>query len=144
MKYFVRILVLGMIVLILSVFGFTNIFSQKHYQDIERGTLSKMLKEKVVLVDIRRPDEWQKTGVISGSYLLTMFDGNGGLKEDFLPKFQQKFARDETIILICHVGNRTRVGSKILSEKLGYRRIYNVKHGIKDWIENRQPVVQIR
>ncbi len=39
-----------------------------------------------------------------------MFDVNRRLKQDFLTKFQQKFARNEPVILICHVGKRTRVG----------------------------------
>ena len=36
-----------------------------------------MQEQNVPIIDIRRPDEWRSTGVISGSYLLTFFDAKG-------------------------------------------------------------------
>ena len=44
-------------------------------------------KDGVIIVDIRRPDEWAQTGVIEGAETITAFEANGRLH----PEFQQKF-----------------------------------------------------
>ena len=59
-------------------------------------------KDGVVIVDIRRPDEWAQTGVIEGAETITAFETNGSLH----PEFQQKFmalvpSPDTPVLLFC-------------------------------------------
>ena len=91
-------------------------------------------------MDIRRPDEWRKTGIVEGSERLTAFDGKGHLLKSF-PTALGKFAKpDDEIILICRTGNRSAVLAQMLTEQAEYKQVYNVKDGIVKWIEEKKPV----
>jgi len=110
------------------------------FTNIGNGELKALLARGVPIVDIRRPDEWKETGVITGSKTVMAFDANGR----FNPKFQDGFeavakAGDE-VILICRTGNRTAALSNYLTEKAGYTKIYNVTDGIVKWMADKNPV----
>ena len=54
---------------------------------------------------------------------------------------KQNSKKNDPVILICRTGRRTGIISKFLSEKLGYRLIYDVTDGITDWIKKGNTVV---
>lgn len=113
------------------------------YTNLDNTELKAMLEQGVPIVDIRRPEEWRQTGVISDSKRITFVDGNGRLHPDFLNHFTSTIKKNEAVILICRTGNRTDVLARLLIEKLGYSRIYNVKHGITRWIKEGKPTKRI-
>lgn len=88
-----------------------------------------------LIVDIRRPEEWSKEGVIANSKLLTFFDHNGHYDlPDWLSKLTQlQKTKDTTIILVCASGNRSKIVAKLLSTNLNMNRINHLKNGIKGW-----------
>jgi rhodanese-related sulfurtransferase len=47
--------------------------------------------------------------------------------------------KEQPVVLICRSGNRTSRIAHFLSEQLGYRQIYNVQLGIRDWIQEGLP-----
>ncbi|GAB6053898.1 hypothetical protein JCM17960_27180 [Magnetospira thiophila] len=112
------------------------------YSNIDNPQLMGLLTRGVKIVDIRRPEEWQKTGVVAGSHLLTFFDKKGKQNPDFMKKLSEIAGPDDDIILICRTGNRTRAVSKFLSEKVGYGKVHNVTHGITRWIKEGLPVTK--
>ncbi len=102
--------------------------------DIDNDTLQSLLDQDIPIVDVRRVDEWNDTGVIDDSHLLTFFDAQGGYDvEKWLSDLDAIVSSDDPFILICRSGNRTRMISQWLSEKQGYARIYNVTDGILSW-----------
>jgi len=110
--------------------------------DIDNAELDKLMKGGVPVVDIRLQSEWEETGIVGGSKLLTFFDERG--KADpaaWLEKVKPIAKPNEPLIVICRTGNRTRAVSQFLSQQAGYARVYNVKQGIKGWIANGGPVV---
>jgi rhodanese-related sulfurtransferase len=110
--------------------------------DIDNTELDKLMKSGVPVVDIRLQSEWEETGIVGGSKLLTFFDERG--KADpasWLEKVKPIAKPGEPVIVICRSGNRTRAVSQFLSQQAGYSRVYNVKQGIKGWIGNGGPVV---
>ncbi len=110
---------------------------------IDDETLQALIDQGVPVIDIRRPEEWRQTGVIEGSHLITFFDKQGRYDvRAWLEKLSAIAGKDDPFILICRTGNRTGVVSRFLSEKLGYRKVYNVKKGITDWIRKGHPVVK--
>lgn len=112
------------------------------YSNISNAQLEALQKEGVTVVDIRRPEEWQQTGVVKGSKLLTLFNGAGQLQPAFLNNIKQIAPPDKPVILICRTGNRTMAGSQLLSQHLGYKDVYNVTNGITHWIAQGKPVVR--
>lgn len=112
------------------------------YNNIDNATLKTLRQRGVKIVDIRRKDEWQGTGVVQGSKLLTAFDSSGRFIPSFPKQFQAYVDIDEEVILICRTGNRSSVLAHALSENAGYRKVYNVTSGIVDWIDGGNLVVR--
>lgn len=109
---------------------------------IDSAEFARLVAEDVTVVDIRRPDEWRRTGVIEGSHLMTFFDagGNYDLKA-WMSKLMPVVIGDRKVAIICHSGGRSRPVSRFLHEELGYRRVYDVRDGIAGWIAAKRPTV---
>ena len=118
--------------------------SAQQVKEIDSRGLQTLLKNKIPIIDIRRDDEWKKTGVVEGSMLLTAFARNGQLNPDFMPSFMEAFRPEDEIILICRTGNRSATMGKMLAMQLGYVKVYNVSNGITGWIKDGMPVVTMK
>ena len=128
------------IILIINVLVASFAFSDV----IEIGNieLKSLLQKNIPLIDIRRKDEWKSTGIVENSMLMTFFDKNGKANTNEWLKELNKIAnKNDPVILICRTGRRTGIISKFLSEKVGYRLIYDVTDGITDWIKKGNTVV---
>ena len=128
------------IILIINVLVASFAFSDV----IEIGNieLKSLLQKKIPLIDIRRKDEWKSTGIVENSILMTFFDKNGKANTNEWLKELNKIAnKNDPVILICRTGRRTGIISKFLSEKVGYKLIYDVTDGITDWIKKGNTVV---
>ena len=128
------------IILIINVLFASFAFSDV----IEIGNieLKSLLQKKIPLIDIRRKDEWKSTGIVENSILMTFFDKNGKANtNEWLKELNKIAKKNDPVILICRTGRRTGIISKFLSEKVGYRLIYDVTDGITDWIKKGNTVV---
>ena len=128
----------GFLLLLLPLCGFA---AQPH-TNIDNAQLKELLAQGVPLYDIRRPEEWRQTGVVEGSRLLTFVDSSGTPLPDFMPRFAAAVGKNDPVILICRVGNRTEALARILVEKFGYTQVYNVRQGITHWIVEGNPVAK--
>lgn len=130
---------LSIIALLLSLTG----CFKPPYQNVNNEELKQLLAQGVPIYDIRRPEEWRKTGVVENSRLLTSFDQSGRLKPNFLPTFTREVAKDAPVVLICRTGNRTDAIARYLMEELGYTKVYNVRNGITHWIGDKNAVKRL-
>jgi rhodanese-related sulfurtransferase len=112
------------------------------YTNIDNQRLEALLAKGVQIVDIRRPEEWKETGVIKGSRRLTAFDERGKFVRGFPKAFEAVVKLDDEVILICRQGNRSAALANVLSERVGYKHVYNVVAGIQQWIKQDKPVVR--
>lgn len=110
------------------------------FTDIDNETVAKLMAEGVKVVDIRRAEEWRQTGVLTGAKRITFVDQRGKLTPEFVPEFTKAVGKDEPVVLICRTGNRTRIAAKLLTEQLGYTKVYNVTHGMVRWAKDARPV----
>ena len=128
------------IILIINV-----LFASLAFSDvIEIGNieLKSLLQKNIPLIDIRRKDEWKSTGIVENSILMTFFDKNGKANtNEWLKELNKIAKKNDPVILICRTGRRTGIISKFLSEKVGYKLIYDVTDGITDWIKKGNTVV---
>lgn len=100
-------------------------------------------EKKVVLIDIRRADEWAETGVGEHAVKIDMEDPM------FAAKLNSAMGNDRTrpVALICRTASRTRVVQQALVQS-GYTRVINVEGGMignavdKGWISKGLPVVR--
>jgi rhodanese-related sulfurtransferase len=116
--------------------------AQAEIIDIDNAQLDKLSKSGVPVIDIRLQSEWEETGIVSGSKLLTFFDEKGKVDAPaWLEKVKPIAKPNEPVIVICRSGNRTKAVSQFLSQQAGYATVYNVRQGIKGWIGAGGPVV---
>ena len=128
------------IILIINLFFASFAFSD--VIEIGNDELKSLLQKRIPLIDIRREDEWKSTGILENSILMTFFDKNGKANtNEWLKELNKIAKKNDPVILICRTGRRTGIISKFLSEKIGYRLIYDVTDGITDWIKKGNTVV---
>ena len=109
---------------------------------IDNGQLQELLDKDVPLVDVRATSEWQETGVIPGSHLMMFYDEKGNYNlNSWLSELSAVASKDKPLVLICHSGGRSEQLAKYLTKVVGYKEVYNVKHGIAHWIKNNNPTI---
>lgn len=74
--------------------------------------------EDIVLVDIRRAEEWKQTGVIEGAHLVTYAGA-----QDFLAKVGPLVGKGQKLALICRSGNRTSQAARQIAPLVDFEVI---------------------
>ncbi len=116
---------------------------QAEVRSLDSAQFEKLIAQGVPVIDIRRAQEWQQTGVVKGSHLITFFDQQGHYDvKRWLARLQPIAGKNDPFILICRTGNRTGIVSKFLDQKLGYTQVSHVAGGITQWIKDGKPVVK--
>lgn len=86
----------------------------------------KKKKNDVLLVDVRRPDEFVgELGHIPGAKHVVL---------DILPEEISTLPKDKTIVFVCRSGARSARASAFAKEE-GFQSVYNMKGGMLFWNE---------
>lgn len=98
---------------------------------------------KLVLVDVRTPEEWRETGVPASAHAISMHQAG----PEFVRQLDAALGGDRSkpLAIICRTGNRT---SSIVAplEKAGYARVIDVSEGMaggrngKGWLKTGLPI----
>lgn len=89
--------------------------------------------QNFLVLDVRTPGEFRR-GFIEGAVLMNYYDHD----------FRERFAaldRDLTILTYCHVGSRSS-SVLALADKLGFKRVFDLRGGIVDWKRAGLPLVR--
>jgi rhodanese-related sulfurtransferase len=116
--------------------------SKPPYNNVDNAQLQTLIAQGVPIYDVRRAEEWRRTGIVEGSHTLTWVDQSLHPNPEFLPRFTTEVDKNAPVILICRSGNRTDKLARDLMEKHGYTQVYNVRDGITGWIAAGNPVVK--
>lgn len=130
--------ILAMLLFLLTLNG----CAEPPYTNVDNDQLKSLIDEGKPVYDIRRAQEWQQTGVVEGSHKLTFVDANGQGSAQFLERFTAQVSKNDPVVLICRTGSRTDTLGRYLVEKLGYKKVYNVRNGITRWISAGNPVIK--
>jgi rhodanese-related sulfurtransferase len=91
------------------------------------------LKSSVVIVDVRRPDEWTgEYGHIDTAQLIVL---------DTLPMHLEELPKDKTIVFVCRSGARSAQAAAFAQEN-GYTSVYNMRGGMIDWTNRNLTAVE--
>ena len=105
--------------------------------DVNNEQIIELSKTNIPIVDVRRSSEWDQTGVVPESILLTFFDKKGNYNfDEWYEELFLKIDEGKPIILICRTGRRTTIIAKMMDKKFD-NVIYNVKSGITSWIDEK-------
>ena len=113
--------------------------------DATAADLQAAQKNGVVVIDIRRAEEWAETGIIEGAHTITAFTQSGQLHSEFQTKFTAIVPTPDTpVMLYCRTGNRTGIIGNALVSQLGYSDVTHLSDGIVGWIAGGAPVVAFK
>lgn len=84
--------------------------------------------DKIVLIDVREPLEWQQTGLPEGSQGIAL--QNPALLDEVLAAVGND--KDRPIAFTCAVGGRS-LQAAILAHNNGFTQVYNVDGGFGAW-----------
>ena len=100
-------------------------FTNPAYQKVVPAEALKMIKEGVVVIDVRNPIERLTEGYIKGSVNVPLSSLKSGAKLTVAPDFDQK------VLVHCRSGVRAENAARILIST-GYKHVYNM-YGILQW-----------
>ncbi len=129
-------------VFVLFCLGLTFLYAD--FRAVNEVKLKEAIQKGVVVIDIRRADEWKRFGMIEGSRQLTFFDKFGKYDttswlEGFTKLVKNK---NQPFVLVCAHANRTKAVGKMLDTQLGYKHVYELEGGIMyGWIDKGQKVI---
>jgi rhodanese-related sulfurtransferase len=126
----------------LIIFLLTVKFAFADVVDINNEQIVELSKTNIPIVDVRSSSEWDQTGVIPTSILLTFFDKEGNYDlNKWYEKLILEIEEGEPIILICRSGNRSRIIAEMMDKEFD-NVIYNAKRGITSWINEKLIIVK--
>ncbi len=98
-------------------------------KEVDNDEIIALMQSGVLIIDIRRADEWHDTGIIKQSELLTFFD--------------KKVANtSDGVIIICRSGGRSRVVANLLDQEANYSNVYDATNGMLSWINSKNKTVK--
>ena len=110
--------------------------------DINNEEMIKLSNVNIPIVDVRRSSEWDQTGVIPNSILLTFFDEEGNYNfDEWYEKLQLKINGADPIILICRSGYRSKIVANMMDKEFN-TTIYNAQSGMNSWISEKLITVE--
>ena len=128
----IRFCIKFIVCLLITKFAFADVVNINNEQIIEFSNTN------IPIVDVRSQTEWEQTGVIPASILLTFFDKEGKYNYDeWYEKLRLEIDEGKPIILICRTGRRTAIIAKMMEIKKFDNVIYNAKNGITSWIDEK-------
>jgi len=105
--------------------------------NVNNSQIIELSNNNVPIIDVRRSSEWEQTGAIPNSILLTFFDDEGNYDyNQWYTKLLSEINTEEQIILICRSGKRSKAIAEMMNSKLDIR-IYNAKNGIISWLNEK-------
>lgn len=99
--------------------------------------LNSLLKEKVIVIDVRPRSKVKKTGRIPGAYSIPAIEASGKINmTNLFAKLKQLLLSEATpFVLYCDHGQKTGKMLKVLKEKGGYNLCGELQDGfINGWV----------
>lgn len=86
---------------------------------------------RVLIVDIRTPEEWAQTGVPAGAALASLTQGPGQVRASFPSDVGTLIggALDKPVALICRTGVRSAFARRLLLEQ-GFTAVLDIAEGV--------------
>ena len=102
--------------------------------ELSSTELMKHQSDGVVIIDIRRNQEWRDTGILNGAKTITAFTKAGSLHPDFQMKLASVVPNSDTpFVLYCRSGRRSGILRDALEKNLGFTKAMHLSDGVLGW-----------
>jgi len=109
-------------------------YRQPNYRAVTSKEAAEFIADvKPLILDVRTPAEF-KRGHLKDAVLIPVQELHKRIHE--LARY-----KNSDIFIYCATGNRSTVASKILADN-GFKRIINLRYGIKEWSKMKYPVIR--
>ena len=118
-----------------------------NYKLISSNKLIELINQNAVALDIRTDDQWQKTGVIKGSFQETAFNKDGKFNVYLIDKIRALAGSESQnieIIFISNDGETAAILGNAFAEDLGFKNVFVLNGGIKAWISEKKALVSYK
>ena len=123
--------------IVIVIFILFTKFVNAEVININNKELSNLIEKEIKIVDVRTQNEWKSTGIIKGSFLMSLLNKDKKfIFKDWYEMFNNKFSKNKSIIFICASGVRSNYISHLVQRKKPDLKIYNLEKGINDWIRS--------
>ena len=123
--------------ILLVIFVLFTKFVNAEVININNRELINLIEKDIKIIDVRTQNEWKSTGIIKGSFLMSLLNKNKKfIFKDWYEMFNNKFSKNKSIIFICASGVRSNYISHLLKKQKPELIIYNLKKGINYWIRS--------
>jgi len=105
--------------------------------------LERAKQGKLLIIDVRTPEEWRETGVIPQARRVDFYRGPQVMLKSVLEMVDGD--RNAPIALVCHSGSRSTEAQRYLQAQ-GFTQVYNLKEGMAGsaagpgWLNRRLPL----
>ena len=126
------------------IFALFTKFVNAEIIDINNRELSNLIEKEIKIIDVRTQNEWNSTGIIKGSFLVSLLNKNKKfIFEDWFAMFENNFGKNKSIIFICASGVRSNYISHLVEKKKPDLKVYNLKKGINHWIRSGNKIFKL-
>ena len=109
-------------------------FRKPNYSEVSTKEAFELIKNiQPLVLDVRTEAEF-KSGHLENAILVPVQQLQARLNE--LAAY-----KNQDILIYCATGNRSTVASKVMLDS-GFKRIYNMRHGIRQWGSDNYPIVR--
>ena len=109
-------------------------FKEARYQELSASEADALIKNiSPFILDVRTPEEFQAGRLFNANLLPVQ---SLAAQIESLAEYKEK-----DILIYCASGNRSTVAAQILIDN-GFKKIYNLRHGISDWHRQGFPLEQ--
>ena len=111
--------------------------------DLPPKSVEYMIQDNVVMIDVRREEEWRETGVIKNAHKMTFFDAYGNHDTlGWMYAFEKLVtSKEQAFVLICAHANRTRMIGNYLIQEHKYTNVTHLQGGMELWIQEGREVL---
>ena len=131
--------------IVIVIFILFTKFVNAEVININNKELINLIEKEIKIIDVRTQNEWKLTGIIKGSFLVSLLNKNKKfIFEDWYEMFNIKFGSNKSIIFICASGVRSNYISHLVQRKKPDLKIYNLEKGINHWIRSGNKIHRLK
>ncbi|CUU74425.1 thiosulfate sulfurtransferase [Campylobacter hyointestinalis subsp. hyointestinalis] len=125
------------VLLILTVLC-VHMFAKFETIEVDQNTIND---QNIQIIDVRTPAEWEQTGVLNGTILVTYRNSDGSINPNFVNEVKSKIDQNKKVAVICRSGARSKAASTLLDEN-GVDGVINLGGGMNKVLDKKLPTVK--
>ncbi|MBX1886625.1 rhodanese-like domain-containing protein [Campylobacter peloridis] len=83
--------------------------------EVKNVNINAEILENYQVIDVRKPSEWEQTGMIKEAIGISLYNENGSLNENFVEEVK-KISSKKPIAIVCRSGARSSQAATLLDQ----------------------------